>query len=168
MSEGQKKQNWSPMRNAESWGPSAVAVMILVFLLFSEEWVIAALDDRAWPDTGLHMVVYSLHMAVLGLVLVQGVFILRVNFLTNHEANGFLQKIRNTRAMIRFGEYMMESAIALLIFSLAGVLQVVNEGNYLFPALWFSLFIWSFLTFLRLVWILRILARVRNVAFHGA
>lgn len=153
----------------EQYGPLFLAVLSGLTLLYFSHFVAAKFASGTWKSAGLYT-------AIFGWSAIQTGFAFGVYGFVVGKGSGFIAALKNTQAMSRFLSYIKRANItgfALTIFSIPLIIAEPNvsvpmSGNYLVVAAWFALFVWSFLSFLRLAYNFGQVASVKDKVVHGA
>jgi len=146
----------------ERFLPCAVAALVLaICLLFRSEIAVFFTDN--------HLSMDGLYNAVFGWSAIQTGFIFAVYGFVVGSEGGFIEKIRDTTPMKQFLVYTKNATyigFALTILSMplmvSGIKVGANFWPYFFVAVWFTLFIWAFLSFARVAYLFGILLRPKS------
>lgn len=155
----------------ERFAPLAIAALSVGLLYyFSEDVIVKFEADDGWKAENLYAAVFNWSAIQTGFVF--GVY----GFVVG-KSDGFIKEVRETTAMRRFLGYAQRANIggfALTIWSLPLTVvnpAVSNDDQLVFVALliWFGLFVWTFLAFLRIAYSFGHLSSVRDRPdFFGA
>jgi hypothetical protein len=155
----------------ERFAPLALAATSVALLYWFSAEVVAKFE----PEDGWQA--ENLYAAVFNWSAIQTGFVFGVYGFVVGKSDGFIREVRETIAMRRFLGYAQRANIGgflLTIWSLP--LTVVNppvsdENHAVFVSLliWFGLFVWTFLAFLRIAYSFGHLSSVRDRSeFFGA
>ena len=152
----------------ESWGPIFSVILVLLLLILFYSSVSERFGENKWQSD-------SLYSAIFDWSAIQTGFAFGVYGFVIGKTDGFVEKLRNTAAMNRFIVYIKRANLTGFLLTLASIpLIVVNPTvsesfySYLVVAIWFSVFVWSFMSFLRLAYNFGIIASVKDTKFYGA
>jgi len=137
--------------------------------MYFSELVALKFSSGDWKSVGL----YS---AIFGWSAIQTGFAFGVYGFVIGKGDGFIAALKNTIAMSRFIVYIRRANISGFLLTLTSIPLIIVEPkvgvpmstSYLVVALWFALFVWSFLSFLRLAYNFGQIASVKDKNFHGA
>lgn len=155
----------------EQFGPLFVA-MVCAFAIYASAGEIIAQFE---PGTGWQ--VSSLYGAVFNWSAIQTGFAFGVYGFVVGKNDGFVQEIRERLAMRRFLGYVRRANIGGFVLTVASLPlaiatpPITDARSVVFGAVlvWFSLFIWTFLAFLRVAYGFGRLSSVRDQPeFYGA
>lgn len=164
-----ESQNYSFGLLLEQYGPAVCGAVTLTCLLYFSEEVAQKFVTDGWKSAGLYAAIFDwsaiqtgFSFGVYGFVLGRG--------------GGFIEKIKDTKAMSRFLSYIKRANIAGFMLTISSIPLIITEPSVSAPlnwiygiiAVWFSLFVWSFLSFLRIAYNFGQIASVKDKAFHGA
>ena len=119
----------------------------------------------------------ALYNSIFGWSSVQVGFVFGVYGFVVGKKDGFIEAIKNTKAMNRFSSYLRSANILGFILAISSLpLMVINPDisngysiEYRLVSLWFCLFLWSFLTFLRISVTFGVLVSTKDHdEFYGA
>lgn len=118
----------------------------------------------------------ALYNSIFGWSSVQVGFVFGVYGFVVGKKDGFIEAIKKTIAMRRFVSYLKSANILGFLLAVSSLpLMVVNPDisknfiYYIIVSAWFSLFVWSFLTFLRISVTFGILVSTKDQdEFYGA
>ena len=137
----------------ESWGPFLIGVATFGLLLYLRGTVVEQFAQQEWKTEGLYG-------AVFNWAAIQTGFAFGVYGFVAGKSGGFIEAARGTIAMDRFMRYVKAANVlgfVLTVFSIP--LLVVNPdlkapsaAVYAIVGAWFSLFVWAFVTFLRIAY----------------
>lgn len=164
-----------PRRNSfllriEQFGPLALAMgFVALSLLFSDDFA-GRFDRGGWSTS-------DLYSAVFNWAAIQTGFVFGVYGFVLAKRDGFVEEIRETTAFKRSLAYIRRANIGCFSLAVTSLPLVIADPsvsaplslNYLIVCLWFSLFIWSFLSFLRVSFTFGQMAGVKDhKPFYGA
>lgn len=155
----------------EKFGPILLSIVVFFFLTHYKKYF----SFHFSPQGGWK--IDALYNAIFGWSSVQVGFVFGVYGFVIGKKDGFIDSIKNTIAMNRFNSYLRSANILGFLLAVTSLpLMVINpdistEHNFIYyvVSLWFSAFIWAFLTFLRISVTFGILISVRDENdFDGA
>lgn len=163
------KRSKSIALRIEEWAPFVCSIFVFSCLLYWSNWISDKFASQEWKNAGL----YS---AIFGWSAIQTGFSFGVYGFVVGKSEGFVSKIRGTLAMNRFMGYIQRANITGFALTITSIPLIISElpvnspmsAEYIAVCLWFSLFIWSFLSFLRLAYTFGHLASIKDKNFHGA
>lgn len=146
-------QSKSLVLHFEEKGPIILAIIVLIILIYFSSNVTSKFQSGGWTSTGL----YS---AIFGWSAIQTGFAFGVYGFVIGKSDGFVAKISMTMAMKRFKSYIKRANVTGFVLTISSIpliivepkLHIPNTIEYILVALWFSLFVWSFLSFLRMAY----------------
>lgn len=163
-----KKRKLSIALFLEEWGPILCGVLVLVALVVFYSSVSGRFGEDKWQSDGLYSAIFDWSAIQTG-------FAFGVYGFVIGKTDGFVAKLKNTTAMNRFVNYIKRANMTGFLLTLGSIpLIVVNPSvstsfaAYLVVAVWFSVFVWSFMSFLRLAYNFGIIASVKDITFKGA
>jgi hypothetical protein len=141
----------------------ALAVASFIFLAIFRDSVSAKFVPGGWS-------LGNLYSAIFNWAALQSGFIFSVYGFVVAKQDGFVAAARGTAFMAGFIKYNKRAIISGFILTLSSIpLLVINPelkpgdwGAFFALALWFSLFVWAFISFLRVAFIFGLIARVRD------
>jgi hypothetical protein len=154
----------------ERYGALVIAAAAAVVIFLNSSEVVACFTTKGWQISNLYAAVFNWSAIQTGFAFGVYGFVVGKN-------EGFIQEIRDTIAMKRFLRYVKRANIGGFILTLTSLpLTVVNplptdRSSLVFILLlvWFALFIWTFLAFLRIAYSFGHLSSVRDQPkFYGA
>lgn len=147
-------------KNIGQYAPIGVSVLVFAGSLLFGNKLLALISAGTIGLT-------SLYDAVFGWAAIQTGFLFSVYGFIAGKRKGFIGAIRGTPAMKNFNSYLwraMAAGFLLTFWSMPMlVLEITPDDysvKYVITALWFSVFIWGFLSFLRVAYIFGIIVRV--------
>lgn len=155
----------------ERFGPLGIAALGIALIYFNAPSIIAKfVAEDGWEISNLYSAVFNWSAIQTG-------FAFGVYGFVAGKSDGFVEAVRDTLAMRRFMGYVKRANIGgflLTIFSLP--LTIANpsvssaDSTWFFILLiWFGLFVWTFLAFLRIAYNFGHLSSVRDQPeFYGA
>jgi hypothetical protein len=155
---------------AEELGPFLGGVLVFVALVYYSNYISSKFEAvDGWQSS-------SLYSAIFDWSAIQTGFAFGVYGFVIGKTDGFVQKIKETKAMRRFISYIRKANITGFLLTLTSIPLIVidpkiTSSNYLVyitVCLWFCVFVWSFMSFLRLAYNFGKLASVKDVVFKGA
>lgn len=163
------RRNYSLGLLLEQYGPAFAAAIALASLFYYSQEIAMNFSSEKWKSSGLYAAIFGWSSIQVGFSF--GVF----GFVLG-KSDGFVKEIRGTKAMARFLSYIKRANIAGFILTISSIPLVVIEPTirepidfyYIFIAIWFSLFVWSFFSFLRIAYNFGRIASVKDKEFHGA
>jgi len=157
---GSKKISWL----IEAYGPIACGAATLLALWHLRNYLLPLMaEDR--------ISVSNLFSAIFGWASIQTGCVYAIYGFIAGKTDGFIGEIRNTRSMKRYSTYIKRaifSGFILTLFSMPLIVWKFKVGAddhnlFLAIAVWFSTFIWAFLSFARVAYIFGILIRIEDV-----
>lgn len=146
-----------------------IALASLAGLLLASDPIAAKFAKEDWNSDGLYE-------AIFGWSAIQTGFAFGVYGFVLGKGDGFIAALKQTAAMGRFIGYIKRAnysgfaltfvSIPLIVFDPA--IESPYSIEYAVVAAWFSLFLWSFLAFLRLAYNFGKIASVPDKKFLGA
>ena len=154
---------------AEQFLPLSSSFVVFLILVYYADVVSDRFIDDGWNSAGL----YS---AIFGWAAIQTGFSFGVYGFIIGKKDGFVNEIRDTRAFQRFVAYIQRSNYIGFALTFASIPLIVIEPDisqplswsYVIVCSWFSLFVWSFLSFCRLAFNFGRIVSVKDKEFHGA
>ncbi|MBL4829233.1 MAG: hypothetical protein JKY55_04995 [Aliivibrio sp.] len=153
----------------EQYGPTVCSLLTIAALIYFSDWVSEKFSTDNWKSVGL----YS---AIFGWSAIQTGFAFGVYGFVVGKGDGFIAALRNTKAMARFMDYIKRTNITGFLLTITSIPLIITEPkvteslsfSYVVVSLWFALFIWSFLSFLRLAYNFGQIASIKDKVTHGA
>lgn len=154
----------------ERYGPLGLTVATMVALYVQAPSIFASIEASKWE-------VSNLYSAVFNWSAIQTGFAFAVYGFVVGRSEGFIPAIRETVAMKRFLGYVKRANVGGFILTIISMpLTVVSPKpgpidslQFLMLLLWFGLFLWTFLAFLRIAYSFGHLSSIRDQpAFYGA
>lgn len=147
----------------ERWGPSAIAAGGFIALVAARNKLAPLMNGE---ETTIDLT--NLYVAVFDWTAIQTGFLFGVYGYLMGRSDGFAGDIRHTTAMRSFSGYMLRAtwigffltitSLPLIIFHNAIDISLIYI--YVFISVWFSVFIWAFLAFIRVAYIFGLILRV--------
>lgn len=164
-----KKTNKGLILLMEEYGPLLASLMFFAIFLYYSEKMTHYFVVGGWQSEGLYTAIFDWSAIQTGFAF--GVY----GFVVG-KTGGFIAALRGTKAMERFISYIWKANIIGFFLTVSSIpLIVVNpkitEDNFLIysvVSLWFCIFIWSFLSFLRLAYNFGKIVSVKDKEFKGA
>jgi len=165
----ESKQKQSAALIIERFGPILIGLLVLAALLYYRVSISLMFSNGGWQSAGLYTAIFDWSAIQTG-------FAFGVYGFVIGKADGFVAKIKGTKAMERFVSYIKRANVIGFFLTISSIpLIVINPEikqdaiySYYIVAIWFSIFVWSFMAFLRLAYNFGILASVKDKPFHGA
>ena len=153
----------SLIKRAESTFPFVLGASISAIMLIFRAQITAHFIGGSWSLTGLYGAIFNWAALQTG-------FLFSVYGFIAAKQGGFIEVIRHTVFMSDFMRYTRRSIIMGFILTFSSIpLIIINLnfkngrlGPFLIVDLWIGLFVWAFLTFVRVAYIFGIIARVRD------
>lgn len=153
----------------EQYGPIACAALVIAALIYFTDSVSLKFSSGDWKSAGL----YS---SIFGWSAIQTGFAFGVYGFVIGKGDGFIAALKGTTAMSRFMAYIRRANISGFLLTIFTIPLIIDEpevgvpmsSNYLIVSGWFALFVWSFLSFLRLAYNFGKISSVKDKVFHGA
>lgn len=153
----------------EKFAPASCAILGFIGILIMSTEISEKFSDNTWKSEGLYSAIFNWSAIQIGFAF--GVY----GFVVGR-TGGFIEKIKETLAMRRFMGYVKRANIAGFLLTISSIPLIICEPkvstplslNYVVVSIWFSLFVWSFLSFLRLAFNFGRLASVKDEEFWGA
>jgi hypothetical protein len=148
---------------AEKWYPFAIGGLSCLIVVYFMGAITEKLRVDAWNLSNLYGSVFNWAALQTG-------FLFSVYGFVVAKQGGFIDKIRKTTFMDHFVSYTKRAIIIGFVLTFSSIpLIVINfsfknggVGHFVVVDLWFGLFIWAFLSFVRVAYIFGIIARVRD------
>lgn len=155
--------------HVEHFGPIACAALSVVVLWYFADSIALKFSSGDWKSTGL----YS---AIFGWSAIQTGFAFGVYGFVIGKGDGFIVALKDTIAMSRFMKYIKRANATGFLLTFTSIPLIIVEPkvdaplstSYLLVSAWFAIFVWSFLSFLRLAYNFGQLASIKDKVFHGA
>ena len=149
--------------HVEEKGPIVLAILTFIALIYFSSLITYKFNFGGWKSAGLYAAIFDWSAIQTG-------FAFGVYGFVIGKANGFAAKMSNTLAMQRFKGYIRKANIMGIVLTIVSIPLIVVEPKlhapktfeYFLVSLWFSLFVWSFLSFLRMAYNFGQLASVKN------
>ena len=154
----------------ESWGPLIAGGLSFAALLLWRGAVVSQFADHGWKAEGLYG-------AVFNWAAIQTGFAFGVYGFVAGKTGGFIDAVRGTVAMGRFHRYVKAANVLGFVLTVLSIpLLVINPDLkaatpfvYAVVSAWFALFVWAFVTFLRIAYTFGHLSGVKdNAPFYPA
>lgn len=147
----------------EAFGPICCASAVLA-LLWLFRWSIIPLIAADKISIG------NLFSAVFGWASIQTGCVFAIYGFVAGKNDGFIGEVRRTRSMRRFNTYIMRAIVSGFLLTVSSMPLLVwkfaiapdDKYLYLMIVVWFSLFVWAFLSFARVAYIFGILVQVQD------
>jgi hypothetical protein len=147
----------------EAYGPAACGVLTLVVLWFFRNKLLPLMaEDR--------ISIGNLFSAIFGWASIQTGCVFAIYGFIAGKSDGFIGEVRHTRSMKRYSIYIRRAIISGFILTVGSMpltvwkFKIEAGDNYVFMiiALWFSVFVWAFLSFARVAYIFGLLIRIED------
>ncbi len=154
----------------EGWGPIAIGALTFGALLYLREDVVSQFQSQGWKAEGLYG-------AVFNWAAIQTGFAFGVYGFVAGKTGGFIDAVQNTIAMGRFLRYVKAANVLGFVLTVASIpllianpdLKAPSDWVYGIVSAWFALFIWAFVTFLRIAYTFGHISSVRDAKpFYSA
>lgn len=147
----------------EGWGPLLVGATSFAALLVWRGDVVSQFAENGWKAEGLYG-------AVFNWAAIQTGFAFGVYGFVVGKTGGFIEAVRETVAMRRFLHYVKAANVLGFVLTVLSIpLLVINPdlktpstAAYVIASAWFSLFVWAFVTFLRIAYTFGHLSSVKD------
>lgn len=138
-----------------------MAFCLCIIMLYAEN--ISENFRNGWKISGLYSAVFNWSAVQTGFSF--GVY----GFIAGRN-DGFIEKVRNTKAMERFISYIKRANLVGFALTIASIPMTIIEPkldipfslSYFLVSVWFLVFIWSFAAFLRLAYNFGIIVSVKS------
>ncbi len=169
MTTGEKKSKSFALR-LEELGPFLFALTALFLLVYYKDTIVPKFEaNDGWQSSALYSAIFDWSAIQTG-------FAFGVYGFVIGKSDGFIQKIRETKAMRRFISYIWKANVTGFSLTLGSIPLIVldpkitttNQIEYFVVSVWFCVFVWSFMSFLRLAYNFGKLAGVKDKEFKGA
>jgi hypothetical protein len=147
----------------ESYGPAACGILTLICLWVSRGRIITLMvEDKISID--------NLFSAIFGWAAIQTGCVFAIYGFIAGKTDGFIGEARNTRSMRRYNVFIKRAIASGFILTIGSMPLIVwklkigadDIGIYMIIAIWFSVFVWAFLSFARVAYIFGLLIRVED------
>ncbi|MFB2550166.1 hypothetical protein [Ensifer soli] len=153
----------------EQWSPLGFALVGGFLLFVFSGGISGEFASGRWKSQGLYG-------AIFGWAAIQTGFAFAVYGFVVGKSDGFIAALRGTRAMRLFIGYIKRAIYSGFILTFATIPLIVTEPGlisgdswgYRAVAVWFTIFLWSFLAFLRLAFNFGKIVSVPDKHFNGA
>jgi hypothetical protein len=154
----------------ERYGPLGLTLVAIVGIYLEATPIVASIEASRWQVANLYTAVFTWSAIQTGFAF--GVY----GFVVGR-SEGFIPEIRDTVAMKRFLRYVKRANIGGFLLTIVSLpLTIVSpdpapQGSlqFFFVLLWFGLFLWTLLAFLRIAYSFGHLSSIRDQpAFYGA
>lgn len=154
----------------ESWGPLIVGAISFASLQLFRGDVVSQFAAHGWKAEGLYG-------AVFNWAAIQTGFAFGVYGFVAGKNTGFIEAVRGTVAINRFLRYVKAANILGFLLTVLSIPLLVANADlkapttfvYLLVSAWFSLFVWAFVTFLRIAYTFGRISSVKDAdPFHPA
>lgn len=152
-------------QRAEDWGPFGAAAICFVLMIIFRGQILPlfSLGADGWSLDNLYSAIFNWSSIQTGFVF--GIY----GFVVG-KSDGFIAEIRRTVAMTQFLSYTKKAIIIgfMLTFAsiplvvIANTIELSRWPDFIFIAAWFSLFVWGFLSFMRVAYMFGLIARVTD------
>lgn len=147
----------------EAYGPVASGLLTFILLWLARDKLLPLMGEDKISITNLFSAIFGWASIQTGCVFAIYGFVAGKN-------DGFIGEVRQTRSMKRYSTYIMRAIISGFILTITSMPLIVwrftitKEDHYLFVviAVWFSIFVWAFLSFARVAYIFGLLVRVAD------
>jgi len=135
----------------ERHGPGVCAFAALLALSVWKPDIIEQFSKQNWRADGLYTAVFSWASIQIG-------FAFGVYGFVAARSSEFIKAMKETKAMERFVGYVKRANLSSFVLTLTSLplivvspeLKAPSAGTYLLVSIWFSIFVWTFFTFLRI------------------
>jgi hypothetical protein len=161
-------------RHSQSWlleayGPAVCGLLTLAVLYWQRANILPLM-------TGDKISVSNLCSAIFGWASIQTGCVFAIYGFIAGKTDGFIGEARNTRSMKRYTVYIKRAIWTGFLLTLTSMPLIVWKfapeqiGNvtFLIFSLWFSIFVWAFLSFARVAFIFGILIQINESTKIGA
>lgn len=153
----------------EEFGPLLLAMGTLAIVMVLAPDISEKFSSNEWNSSGLYQSIFGWSAIQIGFAFAVYGFVLG-------KSGGFIDKIRGTLALSRFISYIKNANWAGFVLTITSMPLIVADPKmpigmswtYFAVAVWFSLFIWSFFSFLRLSYNFGHLVSIKDKVSHGA
>jgi hypothetical protein len=156
-------------RFIEGYIPAMTALIVSALIFYCSGSISERFSCGLWKSSNLYSAIFNWAAIQIG-------FSFGVYGFVLGKSSGFIFAARNTIAMRNFLKYVRAANLAGFLLTVASIPIIVWDPklvkpmstSYVLVTLWFGLFSWSFLSFLRLAYNFGLLTSVKEVQFHGA
>ena len=153
----------------ERYHPLLIAVISVLALVYLRPNISLLFKEGVWSAEGL----YS---AIFGWSSIQSGFAFGVYGFVIGRDEGFVKAIKDTVAFERFISYTRRASYAGFFLAIISIPLIVSAPDlsstkgsvYFLVSAWFGVFVWTFISFLRLAFNFGKIASVKDRPFHGA
>lgn len=147
----------------ETHGPVVCGVLSFVILwIYQSKLLPLMVEDK--------ISIGNLFSAVFGWASIQTGCVFAIYGFVAGKTDGFIGEVRHTRSMKRYSVYIKRAIVSgfiLTVFSMPLIvwkfkLEIIDTALYLTFTLWFSIFVWAFLSFARVAYIFGLLIRFND------
>jgi hypothetical protein len=158
-------RNYSFSSIAETFSPAVSGLSVFLLLLYFHVRILSLIVDDV-------ISVDNLYNAVFGWAAIQTGCLYAIYGYVAGKTDGFIGEIRFSRSMRRYNGYLRRATITGFVLTFTSMPLIVwrhkvtMEDFYWFVgvAVWFSLFVWAFVSFARVAYIFGILLKVGEPA----
>jgi len=149
----------------ETFGPAVSAAVVFLLLLYFRRTILDLIVDKT-------ISVDNLYIAVFGWAAIQTGCLYAIYGYVAGKTDGFIGEIRFSRSMQRYNSYLKRATSIgfLLTFTSMPLIVWHHETTtadfywFVSVAVWFSLFVWAFVSFARVAYIFGVLLKVGEPA----
>jgi hypothetical protein len=154
----------------ESWGPLLAGGLSFAALLYWRDEIVSQFANHGWKAEGLYG-------AVFNWAAIQTGFAFGVYGFVAGKTGGFIEAVRGTVAMARFQGYVKAANVLGFVLTVLSIPLLVTNPDLTAPTSaayavvsgWFALFVWAFVTFLRIAYTFGHISGVKdNAPFYPA
>ena len=154
----------------ERYGPLGFSLAAMVGIYLNATPIVTSIEASKWQ-------VANLYTAVFSWAAIQTGFAFGVYGFVVGRSEGFIPEIRNTIAMRRFLGYVKRANVGGFLLTIVSLPLTIFSPNpapqgsaqFFLVLLWFGLFLWTLLAFLRIAYSFGHLSSIRDQpAFYGA
>lgn len=157
---GSRRFSWF----VEAYGPAACGVLVLILLWLTRGRLLPLMADNK-------ISIGNLFTAIFGWASIQTGCVFAIYGFVAGKNDGFIGEVRHTRSMRRFNTYIKRAILSGFVLTIGSMPLIVwNFGAgsvdvkvYTVIAIWFSVFVWAFVSFARVAYIFGILVRAEDV-----
>lgn len=157
---GFKRFSWL----VEAYGPVVAGLITLGLLLFLKDTLLPLMAENRLSAN-------NLFTAIFGWASIQTGCVFAIYGFIAGKTDGFIGEARNTRSMRRYRIYIRRAIMSGFVLTIGSIPLVafnfkvgLNDiGVYALIAIWFSVFVWAFLSFGRVAYIFGLLTRIEDV-----
>lgn len=147
----------------EKWGPFAIAIIGLGLILYFRIEVAAQFGEGGGSLT-------NLYTAIFDWAAIQTGFLFGVYGFMISKSEGFIKELQGSITLERFINYIKRASRIGFILTFISMPLIVWNPNittepvwvFVVVALWFCLFVWAFLAFIRAAYIFGIIVQIRD------